>query len=695
MRFKSFLLAFVLGCTLISLRAAAPQEVSPGIWRFRFGTPEKITPVTTRHYPPAKEPTELPKISDCPVEVNASVSERGVLVKVPLESKEAVYGLGLQFQSFQQQGLKKRLRVNADPARDTGDSHAPVPFYVTTRGYGVFVDTARYATFYLGGKKAKPGSQQENDVEVEVPEAAGVDVYVFGGPTLREAVQRYNLFSGGGPVPPRWGLGFWYRGDAGYSQMEILNLAKELRERNMPCDVLGLEPGWQTHAYSCSYVWSSKFPAPAAMLQELGSNHFRLNLWEHAFVHPTSPIYKDLLPRSGDYEVWGGLVPDFLDSQARNIFAAFHDREHIALGVSGYKGDECDNSDFTGNWSFPEFSRFPSGADGEQMHSLFGLRYQDALTQSFEKRGERTYGLVRSSGALAAPYPYVLYSDLYDHHQFVHALPQAGFCGLLWGPEVRDSANPVELIRRLESSVFSPLTMINAWYLKNPPWKQVKRKENNAGHFAENWEATEAHCRSLLQLRMQFIPWLQAAFVRYHREGLPPFRALAMDYPDDPGARAVDDEYFMGDGLLVAPIVVPANEKNRPESAETKGDASRAVYLPPGKWHDFWTGKVYDGKQKIEVRVPLERIPLFVKSGTILPLARPTLHTDDPESWKLTALVFGDGSLPATVYEDKGGSPEVLNEVKLTWNASTKTGSVAGAKEYQVVSWKQVAEQGN
>ncbi|MGH7973258.1 MAG: TIM-barrel domain-containing protein, partial [Limisphaerales bacterium] len=355
------MLAAILALAPAAARAANPQQVVPGVWRFSFGTPEKITPVKTRHYQIATDGLEgLPKVSACPVEVSATISERGVLLRVPLASDEKIYGLGLQLQSFQQRGLKKRLRVNADPARDTGDSHAPVPFYVTTRGYGVFVDTARYATFYLGGKKLKgEGSGAQDEVLVEVPEAAGAHVYVFGGPTLRQAVQRYNLFSGGGPMPPRWGLGFWYRGDANYSQSNLLSLATEFRERNIPCDVLGLEPGWQTHAYSCSYVWSSKFPSPATLLQELAKQHFRLNLWEHAFVHPSSPIYQSLLAHSCDYEVWGGLVPDFVDPQARSIFAAFHDKEHIALGVSGYKADECDNSDFTGNWSFPEVSRFP------------------------------------------------------------------------------------------------------------------------------------------------------------------------------------------------------------------------------------------------------------------------------------------------------------------------------------------------
>jgi alpha-D-xyloside xylohydrolase len=699
---NSFLRLFFWSALVAVLPAAAgpaePQEVAPGIWRFTFGTPEKVTPVKTRHYPVATEGlTLLPKVSACPVEVSATISHRGVLLRVPLDSHEMLYGLGLQLQSFQQRRLKKRLRVNADPARDTGDSHAPVPFYVSTRGYGVLVDTARYATFYMGGKKRKAaGASARDEVLVEVPEAAGAEVYVFGGAALCQAVQRYNLFSGGGALPPRWGLGFWYRGDAHFSQADVLNLAKEFRERKLPCDVLGLEPGWQTHAYSCSYVWASKFPSPGTMLRELAAQHFRLNLWEHAFVHPSSPIYTPLLPYSGDYEVWGGLVPDFLDRRARSIFAEFHDREHVALGVSGYKADECDNSDFTGNWSFPEISRFPSGADGEQMHSLFGLRYQDALTQSFEKRGLRTYGLVRSSGALAAPYPYVLYSDLYDHRQYVHAVAQAGFCGLLWTPEVRDSASPVELIRRLQTVIFSPLAMVNAWYLRNPPWKQVNRQENNAGQFAPDWQKTEAQCRELLELRMKFIPWLQAAFVRYHQKGLPPFRALVMDYPNDPGSRTVDDEYLMGDGLLVAPIVVRSADNGRVgrphpvAPVATDGETSRSVYLPPGDWQDFWTGELQHGPKKMTVRVPLERIPLWVKAGTVLPLAEPTLNTDDPRSFKLTALVYGDGHRSATLYEDNGALSPILTPVTVAWDESKKAGSMSPATRYQVVAWKEI-----
>lgn len=701
---------------LFAQELPAPTEISPGVWRITLGQPETLTPTSTRHYSPAEEGlAALPQTDICPVAVSGQATPRGFLVRIPLVPDELIYGLGLQLQSFQQRGLKKRLRVNADPVMDTGDSHAPVPFYVTTSGYGVFVDTARYTTFYLGNKVSAPTVQRNNlsagdgndgwngvlpyekkgigqpsEVFIEVPQAKGVDIYIFSGPSLMQAVQRYNLFSGGGTVPPRWGLGFWYRVQTEFGQAEVLAMADEFRQRRIPCDVLGLEPRWQSHAYSSSYVWSSRFPKPAVLLQELTERHFRLNLWEQAFVHPSSPIYSAILKYAGDFEVWGGIVPDFLTAEGRKIFADYHEASHVALGVSGYKADECDNSDLTGNWSFPEISRFPSGADGEQMHQLFGLRYQDTIQSVFEKRRQRTYGLVRSSGALAAPYPYVLYSDLYEHRTFIRGVAQSGFSGLLWTPEVRDaSGGPDELVRRLQAVAFSPLAMINAWYLKNPPWKQVNRAANNAGRFADDWEKAEAQCRTVIELRMKFIPYLHAAFVRYHREGIPPFRAVVMDYPDDPETHNLDDEYLMGDSLLVAPIIIDSRGgQDRSQTAADSGEMVRSVYLPAGDWYDFWTGERFTGKRRLAVHVPLDRIPLFVKAGTILPLATPTLHTDDPASWNLTVQVYGNGALPTKLFEDDGAFTPALPDVCFEWDAAKKVGRITGAKRYTVTRWK-------
>jgi alpha-D-xyloside xylohydrolase len=430
-----------------------------------------------------------------------------------------------------------------------------------------------------------------------------------------------------------------------------MQFAEELRRDRIPCDVLGLEPGWQSHSYSCSFTWSDKFPKPAAMVTELDRNGFHVNVWEHAFTHPTSPIYKDLASRSGDYEVWGGVVPDFLDPEARRIFAGFHEKEHVSLGVSGYKLDECDNSDYTGGWSFPEFSSFPSGPDGEQMHSFFGVKYQQTIQSVFDAKGVRTYGLVRSSHALAASKPYVLYSDLYDHRQFIRGVVNCGFSGILWCPEVRDAASAEDLLRRLQSVVVSPLAMINAWNIEQQPWKLIK----DANGLVEA-------CRSIIELRMRLVPYLYAAFYRYREEGIPPFRALVMDYPSDARTWPVDDQWLIGDRLMTAPVVA--------------GVQRRDIYLPQGEWVDFWSGRKHAGGRKIPYDVPLEVVPLFVKNGSVLPLAEVTLNTREDACRNLTVRVYGDGSLPITLIEDDGHTSNgAFNRLEIGADSERRTGS--------------------
>jgi len=414
---------------------------------------------------------------------------------------------------------------------------------------------------------------------------------------------------------------------------EALAIARKLRESKIPCDVLGLEPGWQSHAYSCSFSWDSgRFPNRAGFVKDVTALGYHINLWEHAFTHSSSPLFDDLRPHSGDYGVWGGLVPDFAGKPARQIFGDYHGKRLIDLGVSGFKLDECDNSDFMRGWSFPEFSSFPSGIDGEQMHSVFGLRYQDAVFDQFRSRGKETYNLVRSSGALAAPYPFVLYSDLYGHRDFVRALVNSGFSGLLWCPEVRDASSAEDLIRRLQTVVFSPLAMVNAWYIKNPPWKQIDQKKNNAGELAEGWHELESRCRSVIEWRMRLLPYLKSAFGKYALDGTPPFRALVLDYPNEEKLHAVDDEYLMGDRVLVAPLFA--------------GEDSREVTLPAGIWHDFWTGEPFAGGRSYAIKSEQENIPVFVKAGSIFPLGGLGINSAAEATRELTVAVYGDGSLP-------------------------------------------------
>ena len=676
------------------------ERIAKGIWKGRIGTPEPYTPVALRQFPIQEEALELlqePELPEVADYITSRSDHRGLQITLPMDSDEDIYGFGLQLRSMNQAGRKRLLRVNSDPVADTGEGHAPVPFYVSTAGYGLFVDTFRHVEFYMGTSLEKGRSSHRKEVNqaheefsesalyalkrnverrsiiIDLKAVEGVEFYLFAG-NVKEVVQRYNLFSGGGCLPPMWGLGVWYRSFGGSGQEEVCRLAEAFRKEKMPMDVLGLEPGWHSHSYSCSYQWSCLFPEPEEMVGELAERGYKVNLWEHLFVYPAAPFYQELLPYAGEYEVWNGLVPDFGTKEAVDIFSDYHREEFVRKGIQGFKLDECDNSDLNpSNWSFPDTARFPSGMDGEQMHGAMGGMYQKLIYDVFRGEDKRTYSQVRSSGAMAAPLPFVLYSDLYDHKQFIRGMVTSGFSGLLWAPEVRDCRNGRDLLRRMETIMFSVHAVYNCWRIPNPPWKQVDIGKNLAGELMEDADYYTEVCRKYHEIRMSLLPYLYSAFVKYRNEGIPPVRALVFDYGKDLQARNVDDEYLFGDSLLVAPMTI-------------EDGVERRVYLPEGKWHEFWerdlkvceisgtegegavlkngvsdcdaskrsarNGKILEGGKTYLVHADYDRIPVFVRDGSILPLADPVEYITPDTVFTIRPRIYGDGQNGCMLYED-------------------------------------------
>ena len=564
--------------------------------KITFGTPEKIVPSKYCKGLNYQE-TAIKYNTD---NFKFKTTARGCVLEFPLEFGEEVFGFGLQLKGFNHKSHKLQLRTNSDPAANTGDSHAPVPFFVTNKGYGMYFDTARYIEVCCGYGKNKNREPVENNtiianaedlykkcglrettvMSVEIPVAKGIDVYIFEGKNILDVVSQYNMFSGGGCDVPEWGLGVLYRAYVRNTGDQIIELAKYFREHDIPVDIMGLEPGWQSSSYSCSYVWDKeRYPNYEEVIKYLRGNNFHINLWEHAFVNATSPIYKDMHDYSGDYEVWQGLIPDFATEQAQEIFAKYHKEYLVDKGIDGFKLDECDNSDFVGDWSFPNCVEFPSGMDGEQYHQMFGTLYMQTILKALGDTP--TLSEVRNAGALAASYPFVLYSDLYDHQDFIRGVVNSGFSGILWTPELRDASTKKELLRRLQTTVFSVQCLINAWYCPEAPWKKFD---------------CEKEVIDLLNERHRLIPMLKRAFKEYKETGKPPVRALVADYTDDKETYSIDDEYIFCDNLIVAPLTSKSDE--------------RKVYLPQGNWVDYWT------REKVEsgwFSVTTDNIPVFEK----------------------------------------------------------------------------------
>jgi len=566
--------------------------------KFTFGTPEEFVPSKyCRNFNYVETDVKFPESRFTYKKTSA-----GFVVEFPLDNGTQIFGFGLQLKQFNHSGAKIKLCVNSDPVSKNGDSHAPVPFFVTNKGYGMYFDTARYADFYCGKRKKNSKKPQEmieggGDSEAElykmrkendtvmsvlIPAAAGVDVYVFEGETITDIVKQYNMLAGGGANVPDWGLGMMYRCYTQWGPEEITKTAEYMREADIPCDIIGIEPGWHSHKYPCTFQWNrDKFTDPKAFIEHLKELGYHVNLWEHAYTHPESCLHEALEPYSADYLVWGGLIPDFATPEARKIFADHHRSECVDIGVDGFKLDECDSGDYVGSWGFPLLAEFPSGLDGEQYHSLFGTLYVNTLLDAL---GEKpTYSLARQMGALASSYPFVLYSDLYDHREFVRGVVNSSLSGLLWTPEVRFCFGTEDCIRRLQIVALSSMCLINAWNYNGIPWVVHE---------------CEAEAREIFKLRYSLIPRLRAAFDEYKATGKPPMRALVMDYTRDPETYKIDDQWLFCDDLLVAPIFPGNNDE-------------RDVYLPvDSKWVDYYTNEPVESGW---IHTQTKNIPLYRK----------------------------------------------------------------------------------
>lgn len=569
------------------------------------------------------------------------------VVCVPFERSERIYGLGLGFRSLTQNYQVKHLHCDHYGAGgDNGRTHVPTPFYVSDKGYGIYIDTSEYISFYVGGsvrKDAKNPPKEQNRgrdddwsattvgefVEASF-EGTGACIYVFAGNSALEVVSKFNLFCGGGALVPKWGLGFWQRVHIRYGADDVEKEIRSFEEHDFPVDVIGLEPGWQNNSYPCSFEWDEeRFPDPEKFVGDLLDKGIRVNLWENLFVSKKSSVHDELIPYSGSHMVWNGLVPDFTMAEAKDIYSRIHDDKHVSIGVSGYKVDECDGFD---GWLFPDHAEFPSGNDAPTIRSTLGITAQNALYDLYHKHNKRTYGLVRASNTGSAAMPFCIYNDCYSFKDYMTGLASASFCGTLWVPEVRDADTAEEWVRRFQMCVFSPMLMLNSWANGVKPWQ-----------FPE----VENIVRDTIEFRRSLVPYLYNAFYAYYKKGIPPFRAFCLDFPVPKNEertsldhtanpyetlvqKDITESYMAGDCVMVTVV--------RP------GETSKKVPLPDCNWYDYYTGKFVGRNEVVELQCPLDRMLILVREGGMIPVL---------EDGKLTVRCYGEkGSME--LYDDDG-----------------------------------------
>lgn len=396
-----------------------------------------------------------------------------------------------------------------------------------------------------------------------------------------------------------------------------------------------------SHAYPCSYEWdTTRFPDPAGFVKSLNDKHIKTNVWINPYISPATELYEKMEPYTASHSVWCGIVPDYTLPEAQQIADNHFKKNQLDIGVSGYKLDENDGYDY---WLWPDVATFPSGNAAEQIRQIYGSLLQNITVRMYHKQNKRTYGLVRSGNAGTSSFPYVIYNDYYNHKDFITALINSSFIGILWTPEVRASQTAEEWLRRMQTVCFSPIAMLDAWADGTKPWSfpEVTQQVND-----------------IAKLRMQLIPYLYTTFANYAFKGIPPVRAMnleegyqeeskleegKLDATANPYAMALKkeakDQFMVGEYLLVAPLFT--------------GETERRVILPKGKWYDFYTGKLAGEGEIITVSPGLDRIPVYVKDGGIIPLW-PAITELENRQYPLEIRHYGEKTSNYNLYDDDG-----------------------------------------
>jgi alpha-D-xyloside xylohydrolase len=511
-----------------------------------------------------------------------------------LSHDESIYGLGEHFGPLNKVGETLRLYINEGIGNSTGRVYKTTPFYVSTRGYGVFFNQTQPMTFWLGSK-------EKSKVQVAVEEQA-LDYYLFVG-SIKNVLDRYTHLTGKAPVPPKYSFGTWVSRMSYTSQEQVLAVADTLREKQFPADVINLDVSWFKEDWGCDWQFEpSRYPDPKAMCAQLHDNGFKLSVWQEPYVLKGTTPWREaqdqnLVARSrvpftfcGQYEA---APIDFTNPEAVSWYKNRLIRPLLEMGVDAIKTD-------FGEGILPTMQF--QGGTGHDLHNVYPLLYNKAAFEITQEVHGEENALVwgRSAYAGSQRYPVQWSGDNASTFGSMQASLRGGLnYGLsgftFWSQDTGGFAGePTDelMIRWTQLSIFQSHFRYHGLYPFREPWQ-----------FSETAQDV---LREYLNYRYQLIPYLYSESFDCAASGLPVLRPLVVDYQHDRTVHNIDDQFLCGRNILVAPIM--------------REDATRTHYLPTGVWYDFFTKASRSGGQWITEDYSLNRLPVWLKGGSVIPL---------------------------------------------------------------------------
>jgi len=578
-----------------------------------------------------------------------------------LSGNESFFGMGESSGPFDRSGLIQEF-WNTDALGHGGiqpglrNLYTSIPFTVMLRGgraVGLFWDNPARQRWDMG---------QTNRNRWQLTAALGeTDLYFFTGPAVADVVRRYSELTGTLPMPPRWALGYHQCRYSYESGTKVEQVARQLRRRRIPCDAVYFDihhmRGFRVFTFGRSYR------KPAELIARLRRRGFQTVaiVDPGVKVDPGFGVYRrgkrlKAYVRSPDGrrdyvgKVWPGrsVFPDFLNGRVR----AWWGREQAKLqraGVAGFWNDMNEPANFVPpTQTLPEQGRHDADSRlvrHSQAHNVYGMQMARASREGALRHQPNQRPFVITRAAYAGTQRHAMlwtgdnassWEQLADSVQMLMNLGLSGFpfCGGDAGGFL-ENCTPELYARWMQMAAFTPFfrnhTMVGT--LAHEPWS-----------FGPEIEGI---VRRAIELRYQLLPYWYGLFAEAHRTGAPIMRPLLWHHQDDPIASACGDEFLIGHSLLVAPVL-------------QQGAVARSVYLPEGTWYDFWSGQRRRGLAHVIADAPLHRLPLFVRGGSVVPMAALRQHTGGRADETINLHLWPGGRSRLAWYEDDGQSMEHL-----------------------------------
>ena len=521
---------------------------------------------------------------------------------------ELIYGLGERFTAFTKNGQSVAI-WNEDGGTSTYQSYKNIPFYISNKGYGVFVNHPEKVEFEIG-------TEQVTKTAFSV-EGGYLDYYLFNGPSMKEVLERYTDLTGKPSLPAPWTFGLWLSTSftTNYDEETVMSFVDGMLDRGIPLRTFHFDCFWMKEFHWTDFVWDSRvFPDPKGMLSRIKAKGLNICVWINPYIAQESCLFAEGMEKgyfvkrtNGDvwqWDMWqpGMALVDFTNPDA----CAWYGKKLEALLDMGV---DCFKTDFGERIPVDGIEYFDH-SDAKKMHNYYTYLYNKTVYDILEKKRGKGEAVLfaRSATVGGQKFPVHWGGDCWSDYESMEESLRGGLSLLMsgfgfWAHDIggfESTSTPDVYKRWVAFGLLSSHSRLHGSTSYRVPW-------------AYDEEAVDV-VRFFTRLKARLMPYLYKTAIQANKTGVPTMRSMVLEFTEDRTCHYVDKQYMLGDSLLVAPIF---NEESLAD-----------YYLPAGRWTDFFTGEVKEGGRWIQEKHGYLSVPLLVKENSIVAIGA---HDDKPD----------------------------------------------------------------